>query len=301
VAVLLELRQRSSALPTVQLTRRLALRSMVRIVSLAATFGCSPKPSTSEPTIMSREAPADGVVLIPLGTGKGATSVYNGEPSSSFVVQAGGKCRLLVDAGLGVVRQCLKHCGSVPEAIYISHNHTDHAGDLPVLLIVERNAGRKLTVISAPEVESRLRQHRLHELYSTGRSADDIANWTPAPEGEVVRVDDEFTLVTHLGRHSETSYGFVLFHAGTPILGFSADSGKDPALYDKLALAPTLVLDARSTSSIEHASFSELAALKHQYPNKRVFVTGYGTQEEAPRAGLEALRIGEPVFLTAGK
>jgi ribonuclease BN (tRNA processing enzyme) len=249
---------------------------------------------------MSPDAPADAVVLIPLGTGKGATSVYNGEPSSSFVVQAGGKCRLLVDVGLGVVRQCLKYCGSVPENIYISHNHTDHAGDLPVLLIVERNAGRKLTVISAPEVESRLRHHRLHELYSTGKSADDIANWTPAPEGEVVRVDDEFTLVTHLGKHSETSYGFVLFQTGTPILGFSADSGSDSALYNKLALAPTLVLDARSASSIEHASFSEIAALKHKYPHKRVIVTGYGTQDEGPPSGVEAFRIGEPILLTVG-
>jgi ribonuclease BN (tRNA processing enzyme) len=242
-------------------------------------------------------AQTDAITLIPLGTGKGATSVYEGEPSSSFAIKVGSKCRLLVDAGLGVVRQCLKYCGSIPDTIYVSHNHTDHAGDLPVLLIVEVTGGRKLTVVSAPEVEARLKEHRIHELYSTGKTGDEIASWITAPEGATTRVDDRFSLVTHRGRHAETSFGFVLHDRGRPILGFSADSGHDDAFYDKLAAAPVLVLDARTAPSKEHAGFDEIIALQRRLGDKRVYVTGYGTPAEGPGAALHALRIGEPIDL----
>lgn len=246
-----------------------------------------------------QSAALDDVVLVPLGTGKGATSVYDGDPSSAFAIMVGGKCRLLVDAGLGVVRQCLKYCGAVPDKIYISHNHTDHAGDLPVLLIVERTAGRKINVVSAPEVESRLRSHRIDELYSTGKTADEIATWTAAPEGQMTPLDALFSIVTHRGRHSETSYGFVLYRGDRPILGFSADSGYDAVLYQKLSVAPTLVLDGRTASSKEHASFDEILHAKRGLSDARVFVTGYGTPKEAPPPGLDALRIGESLTLDA--
>src|SRR5262245_43157681 len=99
------------------------------------------------------------ITLIPLGTGKGATAVYDGEPSSSFVIKFNGDCRLLVDTGLGVSPHAIKTCGSVPRNIFISHNHSDHAGELPVLLIVEQTAKHKLRVISGPEVNERLISH----------------------------------------------------------------------------------------------------------------------------------------------
>lgn len=251
--------------------------------------------------VTSGSASAKDLVLVPLGTGKGATSVYDGDPSSAFVIMVDGKCRLLVDAGLGVVRQCLKYCGAVPDKIYISHNHTDHAGDLPVLLIVERTAGRKLTVISAPDVESRLRNYRIAELYSTGKTADEIATWVAAPEGHKTPIDDMFSVVTHLGRHSETSYGFVLYRDDRPVLGFSADSGYDEVFYRKLSIAPTLILDGRTTSSKEHASFDEVLSVQREFAGTRIFVTGYGTAGEAPHAGLGALRVGKPLLLHAPK
>ncbi len=39
-----------------------------------------------------------------------------------------------------------------------------------------------------------------------------------------------------------------------------ADSGHSPPLYQQLAVAPTLLLDARQGGSSEHASFEELAS-----------------------------------------
>lgn len=39
--------------------------------------------------------------------------------------------------GLGVVRAALSCAGSLPDHVYISHNHTDHAGGLPVPFLQE--------------------------------------------------------------------------------------------------------------------------------------------------------------------
>ena len=64
---------------------------------------------------------------------------------------------------------CLQHAGSVPDNIYISHNHTDHSAELPVLLAVERQKGRQLKLFAEAEVMVRLQEHRLHELVSTGK------------------------------------------------------------------------------------------------------------------------------------
>lgn len=230
----------------------------------------------------SAEKPKEPTItLIPLGTGKGATAVYEGESSSSFVIKVDGECRLLVDAGLGVSAHAVKACGSVPKNIFISHNHSDHAGELPVLLIVEQTAKRKLRVISGPEVKDRLVTHRIAELYSTGLTATEIAEWVSAPEGESVTVDADLSLKAYKGKHSEVSYGFVLFFRGTSILGFSGDSGFDQAFYQKLAVAPTLVLDARKGATPEHAGFDEVCAFEGT-TKSRVFVGHYGKASEAP-------------------
>jgi len=221
------------------------------------------------------------ISLIPLGTGKGATAVYDGEPSSSFVIKVDGECRLLVDPGLGASQKAIKTCGAVPKAVFVSHNHSDHAGELPVLLIVERTAGRKLRVLSGPEVQQRLITHRIAELYSTGLQAPDIADWVPAPEGQSVKVDDELSIVAYKGKHSEVSYGFVLSYRESPVLGFSGDSGYDREFYQKLGSAPTLVLDARKESTPEHAGFDEVKAFEAT-TRSRVYVAHYGKAADAP-------------------
>jgi ribonuclease BN (tRNA processing enzyme) len=237
------------------------------------------------------------ITLTPLGTGKGATAVYDGEPSSSFVIKVNDECRLWVDTGLGVSPHAIKACGSVPKNIFISHNHSDHAGELPVLLIVEQAAGHKLRVISGPEVNERLIVHRIAELYSTGLKAEDIANWTPAPEGEKIKVDDDLSLMAYKGKHSEVSYGFVLYFRNSPILGFSGDSAFDRVFYQKLSVAPTLVLDARKGSSAEHAGFDEIHVFEGT-AKKRVYITHYGKPTEAPTQS-KSLSPGQQIFLYA--
>ena len=238
------------------------------------------------------------VLLWPLGTGAGATSVYEGKPSSAFVISVDGEPRILVDAGHGVIRQCVTMFGCVPRLVYVSHNHTDHAADLPVALIKEMASGRQLTVVAAPEVSRRLREHRIHELYSTGLAAEQLANWLIAPPGIATSIDDEFAVVTHRGKHSEESYGFVLRFNDRPIAGFTADSGFDADFYRKLCEAPIVLVDARQSGSLEHASFEEIATHAESLASNRLYVTGYGNDTEAHSAyGLRLVRIGESIKL----
>lgn len=235
-------------------------------------------------------------VLLPLGTGAGTTTVLYGDPSTSFAILLGGESRLLVDLGYGVVRQALRLLNGIPANVYISHNHSDHTGDLPVVALRSASQGRPLTLWSEPEVERRLKEHRLHEFREAGARPEDIAHWRATPEGVETAIDRDFSLVPHQGLHSETCFGFVLKFRGEAVLGYSADSGYSEELYTHLLKAPVLVLDGRSEGSREHASFAELEGFAASIPGKRLYVTHYGRPDEAPTT-LSSLRPGEPVEL----
>jgi ribonuclease BN (tRNA processing enzyme) len=235
-------------------------------------------------------------ILLPLGTGAGATTVLYGEPSTSFAILLDGECRLLVDLGYGIALQALRLLKELPRKVYISHNHSDHSADLPVVALRSATEGRPLTIWSAPEVEERLKVHRLHEFREAGALPDQIAIWISAPESVETAIDQDFSLVPHRGQHSETCFGFVLRFRGEAILGYSADSGFYRRLYDHLLEAPTLVLDCRAKGSQEHASFEEVEGFARSLPEKRIFVTHYGRADEAP-VHLNPLRLGEAVEL----
>lgn len=229
--------------------------------------------------------------LLPLGTGAGATTVFDGEASSSFAVIVGEEARLLVDLGYGVTRQALRWLARVPGNVYISHNHSDHAGELPVVAIKSASAGSLLTIWSAPEVGRRLKEHRLQEFRGAGMMPEALARWMATPEGIETALDEDLSLTPYRSQHSEACYGFVLGFRGEPVLGYSADSGWNAAFYARLAAAPLLVLDARAAGSADHASFEEVRSFAARVPEKRIFITHYGRSDEAPE-DLAALRAG---------
>jgi len=235
-------------------------------------------------------------LLVPLGTGAGSTTVLYGDPSSSFAILLGEECRLLVDLGYGVARQASLILGSLPTKVYISHNHSDHSGDLPVVALRGAFQGRPLTIWSEPEVERRLKEHRLHEFREAGALPEDIAHWVSTPEKVETAIDADFSLIPYRGRHSETSFGFVLRFRGEAVLGYSADSGFSRELYHHLLAAPVLVLDGRDQGSEEHASFEEIEAFAQTVPERKILISHYGRPDEAPTR-LNSLRLGEPVEL----
>ncbi|KAG2493274.1 hypothetical protein HYH03_008411 [Edaphochlamys debaryana] len=229
--------------------------------------------------------------IVILGTGAGTTCVYGGERSSSFVVLLRGEPVLLADVGYGATAACVAAVGRVPPALYVSHNHSDHAGELPVVLSVESTAAAAAgrgppTVYSHPDVMEELKQHRLRELRSTGKPLESFGAFLVTPGGAKTAVGATGLHVRpHRSKHSETCFGFVLYRGSKAVLGWTADSGYCEELYSALAEAPLVLLDARAQGSAEHAGFDDLAriAALPAMKDRSIYVTGYGLQNQAPQ------------------
>ncbi|XP_072022828.1 uncharacterized protein [Amphiura filiformis] len=236
-----------------------------------------------------------GVQLLCLGTGKGVTAAVYGEASSSMVILHDGKPILLVDMGLGIIKAYQSALGDTfPKDIFITHNHSDHSGELPlggyiaVQSLRQNNLPFKLNILCGPEVVPKLRDHRMDELYSAlpKEQLSKFVEWTSCPAGDKIYLNEERTmyLITHRSQHAETCYGFNLYIEDKNILGFSADSGFNQAVYDKTFAASTVVVDARTGSTKEHASFDEVIEFGAKLQSKphHVYITGYGRQDEWP-------------------
>eukprot|EP00929_Paragymnodinium_shiwhaense_P088596 TRINITY_DN4890_c1_g1_i6.p1 TRINITY_DN4890_c1_g1~~TRINITY_DN4890_c1_g1_i6.p1 ORF type:complete len:301 (+),score=56.90 TRINITY_DN4890_c1_g1_i6:80-982(+) len=257
--------------------------------------------------------------LVCLGVGVGKSMVYDGQPSSSFLLRtrdryggvqqvAGqeekGQGILLLDCGLGVTRACLQHVEAVPPFIYVSHNHTDHAGELPVVLSVERArpGGCKRTVIAEKQVAKVLQERRLYETTPKGAYA---ANWFECAVGEKVTLGNGLILeVVGPCQHGELCYGLLVYKQVTGredelLFGFTADTGFSPSFMEKFLPAPVLLADARRSATHEHASFEELRNWRSTAAYKgRTFIYHYGLAHEAPSdadldAGMEIAKPGE--------
>src|ERR1700722_299979 len=106
--------------------------------------------------------------LVCLGVGKGATAVYSNKTSSSFALRhrATGECVLLIDMGLGSIFALQTYLSGIPNVkprqTFISHNHTDHSGELPVYIANEALSST-VRILCHTDVQPRLRQHRCAE------------------------------------------------------------------------------------------------------------------------------------------
>ena len=98
-----------------------------------------------------------------LGVGGGADAVYHRRCSSALLVLKHDQPYCLIDLGLGVTAALGDHGWSIPERLIISHNHSDHAGELPVVLRVEQAQGRQLQLFCEHGVGERLLRHRMAE------------------------------------------------------------------------------------------------------------------------------------------
>ncbi|PFX18639.1 Serine/threonine-protein kinase Nek6 [Stylophora pistillata] len=240
------------------------------------------------------------VELYCVGTGTGTTAVLHGQPSSSAIVFHRGKPLLMVDVGAGVVKACRERLAynEFPRNVFITHNHLDHAGELPLLFAFEsmrRYLARepRLRVLSGPEVQHKLKIHRLDEMLSL-YTPEQAADWLACEQnGGPTYLDDDkqFSIKTYRTLHSEICYGFVLYFKEEPILGYCVDSGFKEDVFEFFFQASTVIVDARDNGTKEHASFAEVVeyVTKIQPSDTKVYVTGYGIDAEYPDQGLPGL------------
>lgn len=215
------------------------------------------------------------ISLLVLGVAGGAGHIYDGSCSSSFLILKNDEPIVLVDLGLGVIR-ALKYYGySLPDTAVITHNHTDHSGELPVVLRVEEARGRLLNIVAAASVSERLQQHRMAE-HTELYQPSDLANWI-SPESEVeIPLLDDLTITFHRTQHSELCYGFVISRSSgakkIPLIGYTGDSGCLSSLYDKVTRCSVSVFDARLQRSKWHAGIEEV----EPFLQKHSYIIGHG-------------------------
>jgi hypothetical protein len=237
--------------------------------------------------------------IIPLGVGRGADGVFRDACSSSLLIMDDARPILLVDVGYGVVRRYSKISSEFTCPIYISHNHSDHTAELPIIGPVLRSRGIRLPLLAEAGVMERIRQHRLHELLATGIPLDDFFEFRPLEVGAVYQLTEDVGLEPIQGLHAERSFGFILCWRGAPILAASGDSGYSEDLYSKLSVADNLLLDGRESGNSEHAAFDRLDLWAAEHPGAKVWVTGYGETTYSPHH-FSLCRPGEAIHLTLG-
>lgn len=200
----------------------------------------------------------DKLSLLILGVAGGAGHVYEGCCSSSFLILKNEKPFCLVDLGLGVTRTLKSYGFDIPDKVIITHNHTDHAGELPVVLRVEEAKGRQLQIYSAKPVSGRLQKHRLAEHAELYESTN-LAKWLSPSPHEQIALSDELSITFIPAQHSECCFGFVVSNNDTPLIGYTADSGFNKELYDTVSKCQVAIYDAREQGNKWHASFDEVA------------------------------------------
>jgi len=211
-----------------------------------------------------------------LGSGAGASSVYDGLTSSSFMLLHNGAPFCLVDLGLGVGRQVVDLYSAFPKNVIITHNHSDHAGDLPVVLRVELAQANKMNVIAQKQIANRLKQHRIAE-HLQQMTAEELANWTELDLTQRVAIEHGLSIEFYPGVHSELSYGFALFDKHNRMrLGYTADSQFNQSLYETLAEADVFILDARPKPNPWHACFNEI----EDWLKPNVYILGHGLSDQ---------------------
>ena len=227
--------------------------------------------------------------------------MYANKTSSSFALRrrSTGECVLLIDIGLGST-------SVKPRQIFISHNHSDHSGELPVYIANE--APKSIVrIVCYSGIQPRLREHRCAELDSSTTDLFKNVQWVMCDELQDVVIDSgdatsSLKIRVLRSQHSELCAGFVLLEDDQPFLSFSGDSGFDAPFFSFLWTAPTILVDGRQTSTYEHASFDEILNFyKTTGAQRQVYVYHYGLENEKPTFPIDAVSAispGQTVQLT---
>jgi ribonuclease BN (tRNA processing enzyme) len=159
------------------------------------------------------------------------------QPCSGYLLEAGDQ-RILIDVGAGVLPELLRHV-TLPEldAIWVSHLHPDHCGDLPIawhMLAFGTPREHPLPVFGPPGWPA-----ALDAMLSGAKEIADVVEIVELTDGARHEFGD-LELRAVAVRHSMPTFGLRASHAGTT-LGYPSDSGPCPGV-DALARGADLFL-----------------------------------------------------------
>ncbi len=216
----------------------------------------------------------DSLDIVCLGVGKGASCVMKGMPSTSFAVRLNGHPVLLVDCGAGIALSCHRHLGEIPSTIYVSHNHMDHTGDLPIAVGFTKTQPR---LLGHPSVLQIVKEHRFHDGAEVQRNTIKTVEWIEPDKDGVIHLQDDLSIHLFQTIHSYICFGFVLKKDGKDILGYSADSAFSESIYKRITQSPIAIVDGRDQGNHDHASLSDIDQFGSLVSDCAIYVVHYET------------------------
>lgn len=190
-----------------------------------------------------------------------------GQPCSGFLVDSGSG-RVLVELGLGVWPELLRYTQPDDlDAIWVSHLHPDHSGDLLAAYQWAANTpgAKRLTVYGPPGWANRIGAALpVEDGPAAMRRAFDVREHAASPTPVA-----GFVVTAASVRHSVPAYGLRLTHPAG-VLGYSGDSAPCPVL-SVLAAGADVFLCEAGTSTPGHP--------------------GHCTPEDAALVGADASRV----------
>lgn len=189
--------------------------------------------------------------------------------------------RVLLDCGPGVVHHMARFGVAWHRLTHVvfSHFHTDHIGDLPLLLFALRHGLRAprrapLTVLGPPGIREKL--ERLADAFGDYVRDPGFTVTIDAVEaGRPVRLGADSTLRAHSTPHTDASFGYRLESDGA-VFGYTGDTGPSEALGDFMRDADILVAECSvpDEEPVEgHLTPATLAALARRARPGRLVVT----------------------------
>ncbi|MGW0520465.1 MBL fold metallo-hydrolase [Crossiella sp. NPDC003009] len=164
-----------------------------------------------------------------------------GEPCSGYLLTAAGR-RIWLDAGTGTLPELLRHTElRALDAVWITHLHTDHCGDLPAAfhaLAYGPPRGAPLPVFGPPGLTSHLLTQldedpqELHRFLAITELTDHSAHAVGGLRLTAVAV-----------QHGMPAFG-VRAEAGGEVLGYTGDSRSCPAITELAANADLFLCEA---------------------------------------------------------
>ena len=228
-------------------------------------------------------------------------SLYSGSTGNAFLIRT-PKDAILIDAGKSCKRLCeaLAACHTSPEeisAIFVTHEHTDHIGALPVFLkkhpvpvhILEKSAPALRTSLATPPC---LRPHK--PLYTETVGSITVSSF-PTPHDSAASVGFRITVSDSDGKVAcrigyATDIGHVSAHVEEGLLGCDAvvlESNHDPEM---LRTGPyPYPLKQRIASPYGHLSNSDSASFAdrlYQSGTKRLMLAHLSQENNTPEAVL---------------
>ncbi|XP_066292396.1 uncharacterized protein [Branchiostoma lanceolatum] len=235
--------------------------------------------------------------LLCLGTGDAATAAFEGNPSSSAMVMFNGSPVILINAGLGVLRSCQELAGQLPDLVFVSSRHSDHAAELSTLVTrkllrrgKQQGKDTNLTIICQDNAQTAL-QRRCEDDYIV--DTGERVTWISCEPDKMYKVN---TLAGRLGVQmfpsSSKTTGFVLCNNEHPVLRYLVYKGTEQGgTYDTDRDVVTVVEADNALTDIGQVTMGD-----------KVYMIGpcaktEKVEEQAPN--LRFLERGETVSLSA--